>query len=131
MGEFIEKYIFPGCELTHISNVLAKLTDGCLEGVDIENLRPHYARTLWAWSDALEACLPEARSVLGGKKGERSLRAYRMYLAGCAMGFEHGWTALHQVLAQPVPCGRGDELDYPPDLTYPWRRGYIYDGTPT
>src|SRR3546814_5516658 len=81
MGEFIEKYIFPGGELTHISNVLAKLTDGGLEGVDIENLRPHYARTLWAWSDALEDCLPEARSVLGGEKGERSLRAYRMYLA--------------------------------------------------
>src|SRR3546814_17999312 len=51
MGEFIEKYIFPGGELTHISNVLAKLTDGGLEGVDIENLRPHYARTLWAWSE--------------------------------------------------------------------------------
>ena len=126
MGEFIEKYIFPGGELTHISNVLSKLAAGGLEGVDIENLRPHYARTLWAWSDALEACLPQARAVLGGEKGERSLRAYRMYLAGCAMGFEHGWTALHQVLAQPVPAGRGDELDYPSDLVYPWRRDYIY-----
>src|SRR3546814_16550944 len=68
MGEFIEKYIFPGGELTHISNVLAKLTDGGLEGVDIENLRPHYASTLWAWSAAPEACLPAARSVLGGDK---------------------------------------------------------------
>lgn len=126
MGEFIDKYIFPGGELTHISNVLAKLTAGGLEGLDIENLRPHYARTLWAWSDALEACLPRARQVLGGEKGERSLRAYRMYLAGCAMGFEHGWTALHQVLAQPMHGGRSDELDYPEDLAYPWRRGYIY-----
>ncbi|HQU01768.1 MAG TPA: cyclopropane-fatty-acyl-phospholipid synthase family protein, partial [Acetobacteraceae bacterium] len=99
MGEFIEKYIFPGGELTHISNVLATLTDGGLEDLDVENLRPHYARTLWAWSDALEARLPEARVILGEEQGERSLRAYRMYLAGCAMGFEHGWVALHQVLA--------------------------------
>jgi cyclopropane-fatty-acyl-phospholipid synthase len=127
MGEFIEKYIFPGGELTHISHVLAKLTDGGLEGVDIENLRPHYARTLWAWSDALEARLPEARQVLGGEQGERSLRAYRMYLAGCAMGFEHGWIALHQVLAQPTADGRTDELDHPADLSYPWRRDYIYN----
>ena len=32
-----------------------------LEMVDTENLRPHYARTLWAWSDALEASLDAAR----------------------------------------------------------------------
>lgn len=126
MGEFIEKYIFPGGELTHISHVLGHLAAGGLEDLDIENLRPHYARTLWAWSDALEARLPEARKTLQGEQGERSLRAYRMYLAGCAMGFEHGWIALHQVLAQPRLGGRADELDHPADLAYPWRRNYIY-----
>jgi cyclopropane-fatty-acyl-phospholipid synthase len=126
MGEFIEKYIFPGGELTHISHVLERLTEGGLEDVDIENLRPHYARTLWAWSDTLEARLPEAGKTLPGEDGERSLRAYRMYLAGCAMGFEHGWIGLHQVLAQPRTNGRRDELDYPADLSYPWRRDYIY-----
>lgn len=127
MGEFIEKFIFPGGELTHISQVLISLTEGGLEDLDIENLRPHYARTLWAWSDALEDRLPEARAILKGEEGERSLRAYRMYLAGCAMGFEHGWIGLHQVLAQPRSAGRSDELDYPQDLSYPWRRDYIYD----
>lgn len=126
MGEFIEKYIFPGGELTHISHVLESLAEGGLEDLDIENLRPHYARTLWAWSDALEACLPQARAALSGEQGERSLRAYRMYLAGCAMGFEHGWIALHQIVAQPRGSGRSDELDHPADLTYPWRRDYIY-----
>lgn len=126
MGEFIEKYIFPGGELTHISHVLGHLANGGLEDLDIENLRPHYARTLWAWSDALEARLPQARRILTGEQGERSLRAYRMYLAGCAMGFEHGWIALHQVLAQPLSIGRSDELDEPADQAYPWRRNYIY-----
>ncbi|MCC2595202.1 class I SAM-dependent methyltransferase [Pusillimonas sp. MFBS29] len=126
MGEFIEKYIFPGGELTHISHVLEHLTRGGLEDLDIENLRPHYARTLWAWSDALEAQLPQARQTLPNEQGERSLRAYRIYLAGCAMGFEHGWIALHQVLAQPRGPGRSDELDYPEDIAYPWRRDYIY-----
>ena len=50
MGEFIEKYIFPGGELTHISVVMEAMTNGGLEEVDVENLRPHYARTLWALS---------------------------------------------------------------------------------
>lgn len=127
MGEFIEKYIFPGGELTHVSHVLRHMTEGGLEDLDVENLRPHYARTLWAWSDALEACLPQAAKTLSdGEQGQRSLRAYRMYLAGCAMGFEHGWIALHQVLAQPRGAGRSDELDHPADIAYPWRRDYIY-----
>lgn len=126
MGEFIEKYIFPGGELTHVSYVMGAMSNGGLEGVDVENLRPHYARTLWAWSDALEARLPEARQVLRGAQGERSLRAYRIYLAGCAMAFEHGWIALHQMLAALPSTGRPDELDNPPDLAYPWRRSYMY-----
>ncbi|MDM9561035.1 MULTISPECIES: class I SAM-dependent methyltransferase [Bordetella] len=127
MGEFIEKYIFPGGELTHISSVLEAMTNGGLEAVDVENLRPHYARTLWAWSDALEARLEEATQVLQGEQGARSLRAYRLYLAGCAMAFQHGWIALHQVLATSPATGRPDELDNPADLAYPWRRTYMYE----
>lgn len=126
MGDFIEKFIFPGGELSHIQYVMRTLAEGGLEDLDVENIRPHYARTLWAWSDALEARLDEARAILNTEQGLRSLRAYRMYLAGCAMGFEHGWIALHQILAQPQVSGRRDELDYPADLGYPWRRDYIY-----
>lgn len=127
MGEFIEKYIFPGGELTHVSSVLEAVTNGGLETVDVENLRPHYARTLWAWSDALEERLADAAQVLQGEQGARSLRAYRLYLAGCAMAFQHGWIALHQILAvNPPVATRPDELDNPADLAYPWRRDYMY-----
>ncbi|VDH02472.1 Methoxy mycolic acid synthase MmaA3 [Bordetella trematum] len=129
MGEFIERYIFPGGELTHISSVLEAVTAGGLESCDVENLRPHYARTLWAWSDELENRLDEAAAILSGEQGARSLRAYRLYLAGCAMAFQHGWIALHQVLVSTLSTGRADELDNAPDLQYPWRRDYMY-GTP-
>lgn len=127
MGDFIDKFIFPGGELTHISHVLRHLSEAGLEGVDVENLRPHYARTLWAWSDALEHNMTEANRILDSVDGQRSLRAYRVYLAGCAMGFEQGWISLHQVLAQPEHGPRSDELDNPSDLSYPWRRDYIYN----
>ncbi|MCW5651701.1 MAG: class I SAM-dependent methyltransferase [Ramlibacter sp.] len=135
MGDFIEKYIFPGGELLHVSQVLRDMAHAGLEMVDAENLRPHYARTLWAWSDALEARLGEAHHVLASSLDAagsgRVLRAYRLYLAGSAMCFEQGWIALHQLLATR-PSGdananggalRGAQSDYP------FNRGYIYDGT--
>ncbi len=124
MGAFIERYIFPGGELAHLSRVLQALAAGGLEALDVENLRPHYARTLWAWSDALEARLPEARAVLaaahGPQQAEKVLRAYRLYLAGCALGFEQGWLALHQVLASRPDGQAGAQSDYP------FQRGYMY-----
>ena len=83
--------------------VLQDLARAGLEMVDTENLRPHYARTLWAWSDGLEARLRAARGVLaaqaGAEQADKVLRAYRLYLAGSALGFERGWMALHQMLA--------------------------------
>ena len=130
MGDFIEKYIFPGGELLHVSTVLSEMADAGLEMVDTENLRPHYARTLWAWSDALEARLDEARRVLsadgGPERAEKTLRAYRLYLAGSAMSFEQGWISLHQMLATrpsgDVAAGdlRGSQS------AYPFQRGYMY-----
>ena len=130
MGEFIGKYIFPGGELLHVSLVLRELAVGGLEMVDVENLRPHYARTLWAWSDALEAQLGEAQRVLettgGARDAGKVLRAYRLYLAGCAMCFERGWISLHQVLASR-PDGRLETGNIRgAQSTYPFNREYMY-----
>lgn len=130
MGEFIAKYIFPGGELLHPSLVLREMAIGDLEMVDSENLRPHYARTLWAWSDALESRLDEAYAMLerthGAEGAGTVLRAYRLYLAGCAMCFERGWIALHQFLAIR-PDGR---MNTGPlrgaQSAYPFNREYMY-----
>jgi cyclopropane-fatty-acyl-phospholipid synthase len=123
IGDFIERNIFPGGELLHLSHVLATMADAGWEAVDIENLRPHYARTLWAWSDALEARLPEARA----SAAEPTLRAYRLYLAGSAMAFERGWMSLHQVLAAK-PSGELASGTMPgAQSVYPFTRDYIYE----
>ncbi len=130
MGDFIEKYIFPGGELLHVSAVLEHLARSGLEMVDTENLRPHYARTLWDWSDALEARLDEARAVLTGDGGseqtEKTLRAYRLYLAGSAMSFEQGWLALHQVLAIRPSGDVQAEAIKGARSAYPFSRNYMY-----
>jgi cyclopropane-fatty-acyl-phospholipid synthase len=130
MGEFIAKYIFPGGELLHPSLVLRELAMGGLEMVDVENLRPHYAKTLWAWSDALEAQLDEARALLERTHGVEGagtvLRAYRLYLAGCAMSFERGWIALHQILASRPDGNMNTGAIRGAQSAYPFNREYIY-----
>ena len=130
MGDFIGKYIFPGGELLHVSHVLRKMALVGLEMVDTENLRPHYARTLWAWSDGLEARLDDARvvlaSTLDAQDANRVLRAYRLYLAGCAMGFEQGWISVYQILATRPDH---DLLSGPlkgAQSSYPFNRDHVY-----
>lgn len=115
IGTFIERHIFPGGELEHVSRVTARLAQAGLELVDAENLRPHYARTLWAWSDALEARLDDAARCAA----PATVRAFRLYLSGSATGFERGWMAVHQLLAtrpngDPVDGAmRGAQSRYP------------------
>lgn len=130
IGDFIGRYIFPGGELLHVSAALHHMARAGLEMLDSENLRPHYARTLWAWSDALEARLEQARRILvaqhGPDKGDKALRAYRLYLAGSAMAFELGWIALYQTLAAH-PSGRIDTGTMAgAQCDYPFNRAYMY-----
>jgi cyclopropane-fatty-acyl-phospholipid synthase len=122
MGDFIERYVFPGGELLHVSHVLNVMAEAKLEVVDVENLRPHYARTLWAWSDALEAQLLRARELTS----ESVVRAYRFYLAGCAMCFEQGWISLHQMLATRPSGVVGDGAMPGAQSQYPFNRSYMY-----
>ncbi len=130
LGDFIEKYIFPGGELLHISQVLRDMAHGGLEMVDTENLRPHYARTLWAWSDALEAQLDAAQCVLASTtnaaRSGKILRAYRLYLGGSAMSFEQGWISLHQILAVRPAGDTAVGVMKGAQSSYPFRRDYIY-----
>jgi cyclopropane-fatty-acyl-phospholipid synthase len=132
MGDFIEKYIFPGGQLVHVSVMAETMTRGGLEPLDMECLRPHYAKTLWYWVDGLEGHLDEARRVLGDK-AEKTLRAYRLYLAGSAMGFEQGWISLFQILGSR-PNGiveervDGDRVLRARQSAYPFNRAYQYAG---
>jgi len=122
LGDFMERYIFPGGELIHVSHVLETTSESGLEMVDVESLRPHYAKTLWAWSDGLEAQLVAARGVTS----EPVVRAFRLYLAGSAMAFERAWISLHQML-----CARrtGEPADGPmrgAQSSFPFNRAYMY-----
>jgi len=113
-GEFVEKYVFPHGELPHASLALREMSAAGLEVMDIETLRLHYGKTLWHWSDRLEANLERAREYAGDKR----LRIWRAYLAGCAHAFEQGWVSIHQMLAV--------KSSDPTTNPLPWSRDWIY-----
>ncbi len=94
-GDFIDRYVFPDGELPHVSLAIRELSAVGLELTDAESLRRHYARTLWMWSDAYERNLRRATELAGDKRA----RIWRVYLAGCAHGFAHGWINIYQLLA--------------------------------
>lgn len=122
IGDFIEQHIFPGGELVHVSRLSQALTEGGLELLDVESLRPHYARTLWDWSKSLEQQLDRARELTS----EATVRAYRLYLAGAAMCFERGWLSLFQLLAaRPDGQLQGGAMRGV-QSAYPFDRRYIY-----
>jgi cyclopropane-fatty-acyl-phospholipid synthase len=123
MGDFIERYIFPGGELVHVSKVTEVMSEAHFEPLDLENLRPHYARTLWAWSDALESRLDKARELTR----ESVVRAYRVYLAGSAMAFEQGWISLFQMLAAKPSGQVSDGPMRGAQSQFPFKRGYMYN----
>ena len=107
-GDFIDRYVFPNGELPHLSMMTAEISEAGLEVVDVESLRLHYARTLEHWSQRLEQNL-EAAAI---QVPEQALRIWRLYLAGCAYAFAHGWINIDQILATK-PHADGS-LELPP-----------------
>ena len=107
-GDFIDRYVFPNGELPHLSMMTAEISEAGLEVVDVESLRLHYARTLEHWSQRLEQKLDAAAKQVP----EQALRIWRLYLAGCAYAFAHGWINIDQILATK-PHADGS-LELPP-----------------
>ncbi|HUO44310.1 MAG TPA: class I SAM-dependent methyltransferase, partial [Burkholderiales bacterium] len=118
VSDFIDRYVFPGGEIPHLSKEVELLARSGLECADIECLRPHYAKTLWHWVDRLEARRDEARALVGEKK----YRIWRIYMAGYALAFQRGWVSVYQALAgKPLANGA---------LALPLTREHIYRDLP-
>ncbi len=111
-GDFIGRYVFPNGELPHLSLAVREMSAAGFEVFDVESLRPHYALTLAHWSRRLEQRLQEAARQVS----DRTLRVWRLYLAGCSHGFAQGWMNLHQVLGSRQVAPGSTELP----LTRAW-----------
>ena len=93
INPFIAKYIFPGADLPSLSEVFAEVEDTGLIATDLEVLRLHYALTLKAWRERLEANWQAAAALYD----QRFCRMWQFYLALCEVGFRHRSTMVFQL----------------------------------
>ena len=96
---FVARYVFPDGALVPAHTALAHLEQAGFEVCDLEQLRPHYARTLTRWVARLEADADAARTVAG----DATYRTWRAYMAASAVGFESGDLGVVQLLAARPP----------------------------
>lgn len=108
---FINRYVFPGGQLDRVGNISRGMEQAGFEILDVESLRPHYARTLRCWVERLQQRWDEARGFVS----EPVLRLWRLYMLACAVEFESASLGLYQILAakrgaQPrdLPLSRAD-----------------------
>ncbi len=110
---FINRYVFPDGELDTISNIQRVMEQSRFEIIDVEGLRPHYARTLRHWVQRLDAHHTEALAYVD----EATFRIWRLYMAASAMEFEAGTLGVYQIL-----CGHR----VPGTSGFPASRRYMY-----
>ncbi|MDP7737366.1 cyclopropane mycolic acid synthase family methyltransferase [Mycobacterium paragordonae] len=90
--KFIMDEIFPGGDLPPAKAVKEHAEQAGFSVNRIQQLRPHYARTLDTWAAALEANRDEAIAVQSQEVYDR----YMKYLTGCADLFREGYTDVAQ-----------------------------------
>jgi cyclopropane-fatty-acyl-phospholipid synthase len=84
--DFIKRFIFPGSFIPSVRTLvdsLARVTD--MKLFHMEDIGPHYARTLALWRERVQARESEVRAQ---GYPERFLRMWEYYLCYCEGGFE-------------------------------------------
>ena len=111
LDAWIERRIFPGAYPPSIGEMMQIFEPENLSVIDVENIRPHYARTLQDWLERYERAVDTVRAMFD----EDFVRMWRLYLAGSVAAFETGTLQLFQVLF--TKSGNN---------AIPWTREYMY-----
>jgi len=94
--DFIRKHIFPGGHLPSVSVLMSEAAaHSRLVPEHLENLGPHYARTLALWRENLESRVDEALA-LGFDAA--FIRKFRYYFAYCEAAFSARYLGVHQLV---------------------------------
>lgn len=94
-SRFINRYVFPDGELDTVGNIQRVMERSRFEVLDVEALRPHYAKTLRHWVHRLDEQHARALEFVD----EATYRVWRLYMAASAMEFESGGLGIYQILA--------------------------------
>ena len=94
LNPWIERRIFPGAQTPSLREMLDVLEPLAFSVLDVENLRLHYAQTLWHWWQRFDAAADRVAAMFD----DRFVRAWRLYLAGSMAAFTTGSLQLFQVV---------------------------------
>ncbi|MEO8376353.1 MAG: cyclopropane-fatty-acyl-phospholipid synthase family protein [Candidatus Sumerlaeota bacterium] len=98
--DFIKKFIFPGScipSMSALNDAAVKSSDFVL--LSLEDLTPHYARTLRAWREAFMSNVSGAKAL---GFDDHFIRMWEYYLAYCEGGFlERNVATVQMVFARP------------------------------
>ena len=99
--DFIKRYIFPGScipSVTAIGDAVAAATD--LRLVHLEDITPHYARTLRTWRERFFENILQVRAL---GYSETFIRMWEFYLCYCEAGFEERYLGdVQMFFAKPL-----------------------------
>ncbi|MEO5821439.1 MAG: cyclopropane-fatty-acyl-phospholipid synthase family protein [Vicinamibacteraceae bacterium] len=100
-ADFVQRYVFPGGALTSLGAIAQAIGAGTdLSVLHVEDLSPHYARTLRLWR---EAFLERREDALRLGYDERFIKLWEFYLAYCEAGFaEHCTSVVQMLLTRPL-----------------------------
>jgi cyclopropane-fatty-acyl-phospholipid synthase len=119
---FINACVFPGGTLPSLAAIersLARRTD--LRSVALDDITPHYARTLACWRERFHVAWPELRTL---GYDERFRRMWDLYVAYCEAGFrERRISDVQLLLAKPAY--RAESVALPPPAALRPRREQV------
>jgi len=105
--DFIKRYIFPGSCIPSVAamgDAVATATD--LRLVHLEDITPHYARTLRTWRESFFENIGQVRAL---GYSETFIRMWEFYLCYCEAGFQERYLGdVQMLLAKPL--WRGEPL---------------------
>ncbi len=109
---FTTKYIFPGGYLPSLEELVRKIRQVGFYVIDIENLRPHYAKTIDNWIERFGKNIEEIKKMFD----EKFIRMWWLYLNGAAESFKYGDGQLYQIVFSKgqidIPKYRGNIYKY-------------------
>lgn len=108
---WLEQRIFPGSYPPSLRDMMDIFEAHEFSIIDIENLRLHYAATLMEWLRRFDGHADEIMRMYD----ESFVRAWRLYLGGCAAAFLASTIQLFQVV-----------FAHPDDNRIPMTRGHVY-----
>jgi len=111
--KWILRHIFPGGHVPSLGEMAAIFEPYKFSVLDVENLRPHYARTCEIWLENFDAVAEKVTQMYD----QAFARMWRLYLAGSSAAFETGTMQLFQVVFAPQA-----------NNAVPWTRAHQYPG---